>query len=41
VLQTLQTTSPDLIYEIISSTTSKFGPNAYVEITDYIDKKIE
>jgi LmbE family N-acetylglucosaminyl deacetylase len=30
-----------LFYEIISSTTSEFRANAYVDITDYIDKKIE
>jgi LmbE family N-acetylglucosaminyl deacetylase len=30
-----------LFYEIISSTTPEFRANAYVDITDYIDKKIE
>jgi LmbE family N-acetylglucosaminyl deacetylase len=30
-----------LFYEILSSTTGEFRPNAYVDITDYIDKKIE
>ncbi len=30
-----------LFYEIISSTSPEFRPNAYVDITDYIDKKIE
>ena len=30
-----------LFYEIISSTTPEFRANAYVDITDYVDKKIE
>ena len=30
-----------LFYEVISSTTPEFRANAYVDITDYIDKKIE
>ena len=30
-----------LFYEIISSTSPEFRANAYVDITDYIDKKIE
>jgi LmbE family N-acetylglucosaminyl deacetylase len=30
-----------LFYEIISSTTPEFRANAYVDITDYMDKKIE
>ena len=30
-----------LFYEVISSTTTEFRPNAYVDVTDYIDKKIE
>jgi glyoxylate reductase len=30
-----------LYYEVISSTSPEFGANAYVDITDYIDKKIE
>jgi LmbE family N-acetylglucosaminyl deacetylase len=30
-----------LFYEVISSTSPEFRANAYVDITDYIDKKIE
>ena len=30
-----------LFYEIISSTSPEFRANAYVDITDYIDKRIE
>jgi N-acetylglucosamine malate deacetylase 1 len=30
-----------LFYEVISSTTPEFRANAYVDVTDYIDKKIE
>ena len=30
-----------LFYEVVSSTTTEFRANAYVDITDYIDKKIE
>jgi LmbE family N-acetylglucosaminyl deacetylase len=30
-----------LFYEAISSTTPEFSANAYVDITDYIDRKIE
>jgi LmbE family N-acetylglucosaminyl deacetylase len=30
-----------LFYEILSSTTAEFRPNAYVDITDYINKKME
>jgi LmbE family N-acetylglucosaminyl deacetylase len=30
-----------IYYEIISSTSPEFRANAYVDITDYIDKKIE
>jgi LmbE family N-acetylglucosaminyl deacetylase len=30
-----------LFYEIISSTTPEFRANAYVDITNYVDKKIE
>ena len=30
-----------LYYEVVSSTTTEFRANAYVDITDYIDKKIE
>jgi LmbE family N-acetylglucosaminyl deacetylase len=30
-----------LFYEVISSTSPEFRANAYVDVTDYIDKKIE
>jgi hypothetical protein len=30
-----------LFYEVISSTSPEFRANAYVDISDYIDKKIE
>ena len=30
-----------LYYEVISSTSPEFRANGYVDITDYIDKKIE
>jgi LmbE family N-acetylglucosaminyl deacetylase len=30
-----------LLYEVISSTSPEFRANAYVDITDYIDKRIE
>ena len=30
-----------LFYEIISSTSPEFRPNAYVDVTDYMDKRIE
>ncbi len=30
-----------LFYEVISSTTPEFRANAYVDITDYLDRKIE